>query len=1190
MSCNLTYNASITGDCANTNSGSFTIDIIGEAPDYTIQWLSPSATTISLGPSATTYNATSLSAGTYSFNIIDSCAPTNTILPVNIIISSGTCVTITSATNTLCGFNNGSLIASTINAYDISTFSLYNNTTGFVSSGASYSNTFEFTTIPYGTYYVIADDGGGCTGKSETCIIKNSTTIDYGFYIVNDAGCAVNSGKMFISGLTGNPPYTYLWSDGSVGDSISNLSTGTYSVTVTDNTGCSISKSGFVGKIEPVGFGVAYLTQPTCFSSDGEVSITITGGTPPFYYLGSNGVTNITFDRTVVFSGLGAGGFTIQVTDAGLCTFTATVTLQVPMGISTVSVNTRNSKCNDSSGAIGPIQVFGGVAPYTFTLTDSDGNSDSQTPSDSGTWIFDFLSSGTYSLTVSDSGSALCVFMGTYVINNDVVYDLTVTTTGTTCNGKDGSVKLEITSGGTPPYLYTINGKSISTSFTSYTFTNLFSGNYIANVTDALLCNQSSPFTIDGSNTIDFHLLSTDSINSNGSLTSYITNGTPPFTLYFDGDTVGTTVMEITDLPPGDYEVRIVDSSGCSKAKRMGIRGDKVYENQVGYSNVCLGELNKPMKIYSGPRQYLNEGYAELIIGNENCLLTQTIFSASTVIGDCVNSATFYTGSTLQDYPSDNLWYSTIASLIESCPQIGPGNVDINPLTNEITISTNCEPESLHNSNVLIKMRIDYDIECEFGCLTPTPTPTNTTTVTPTQTQTPTKTPTNTPTQTQTPTHTPSQTPTIGSIPPTPTPTPTNTATVTPTNTQTPTQTKTPTQTPTKTPTNTPTQTQTPTQTMTMTPTPSSKKTYYAYLICGERPNKTTVVIQPVPAVPGNVVGGVILDFTNKLCWELKEISSDLAQLENNWGGTTYDYNWFDDVSPTIYTGSDGVKPCEECVKLLDTVIVPVKSNCPTKLRNWSDCARSNASGNIYINDILIYSFDSTFDANVFISTLGTNEGDVVKIVLTPNVTNSVVTLNVTYNGASVFSQTSSNSEIGFVYTVRCDKKSTTQYNIDIFSTCKKGEPSITLYSNTYTEGNVIPTAYYSSFCYQFNDSPEMNWILNSFDVSNVVSYEILCEDIDASGSSPDGYFIHWWVTDIDPTQLNIPINGNWNSGNVQPTDYGSGDNFNGWNGPCPPSNPVHNYRIRISATLLNGNVIDSNYSTFTAGCIYPFC
>ena len=1030
MSCTLTYNASITGDCANNNSGRFNIDIFG-TPPYLIQWVSPFTGSTSLGISATTYTQTSLSAGTYTFNIIDSCLPTNTILPVNIYISSGSCVSITSVTNTLCGNNNGSLIASTTNIYGTPTFSLYNNTTGFVSSGESSSNTFEFTTIPYGTYYVIADDGGGCTGKSETCIIKNSTTIDYGFYIVNDAGCAVNSGKMFISGLTGNPPYTYLWSDGSIGDSISNLSTGVYSVTVTDNTGCSVSKSGFVGKIDPVGFGVAYLTQPTCFSSDGEVTITITGGTPPFYYLGSNGVTNITFDRTVSFSGLGAGVFTIQVTDAGLCNFTSSVSLQVPMGISTVSVSTRNSKCNDSSGAIGPIQVFGGVAPYTFTLTDSDGNTTMQTPSESGTWIFDYLSSGTYSLTVSDSGSALCVFMGTYVINNEIVYDLTVTTTGTTCNGNDGSVKLEITSGGTPPYLYTINGKSISTSFTSYTFTNLFSGNYIANVTDALLCRQSTPFTIDGSNTIDFHLLSTDSINSNGSLTSYITNGTPPFTLYFNEDTVGTTVMEITDLPPGDYDVRIVDSSGCSKAKRMAIRGDKTYENQVGYSNVCSGELNKPMKIYSGPRQYLNEGYAEFIKEYDNCLLTEAIFSASTIIGDCVRSTTFYTGTTLQDYPLDSLWYSTITSLIESCPQIGPGNVDINPLTNEITISTNCEPESLHNSNVSIIMRIDYIIECV--CLNPTPT--RTPTQTPTPTRTPTQTPTKTPTQTPTTSHTPTPTSTFGSTPPA-TPTMTKTPTMTPT--QTPTMTETPTQTPTQTPSQTPTMTMTPTQTMTMTPTASYKIMYYVYLMCGKEPDKTTVVIQPVPAVPGNVVGDVILDFTNKLCWELMEISSDLSQLVNNWDGVTYYYNWFDNVSPTIYTGTLSLKPCEQCKKDLD-VIVPVKPKCPTNLRNWSDCANADASGDIYINDDLIYSFISTFDASVFIDTLSTYDGDVVSITLYPNDTNSsVVTLNVTYGGTSLTSQTSSDNEIEFVFTVRCDEKSTNQYNIEIYSTCKE--------------------------------------------------------------------------------------------------------------------------------------------------------
>jgi len=793
---------------------------------------------------------------------------------------------------------------------------------------------------------VIANDGGGCTGKSETCIIKNSTTIDYGFYIVNDAGCAVNSGKMFISGLTGNPPYTYLWSNGSTDSSISNLSPGTYSVTVTDNTGCGISKSGVVGKIDSVGFGAAYLTQPTCFSGNGEVTLTITGGTPPFYYLGSNGVTNITFDRTVVFSGLSSGGFSIQVTDAGLCTFTKTVTLQVPMGISTVSVDTRNSKCGDTTGAIGPIHVFGGVPPYTYTLINSNGDSKSQTPSDSSTWAFNNLSSGTYSLTISDSGSESCVFMGTYVITNDVVYDLTVITTGTTCNGNDGSVKLEISSGGTPPYLYTINGKSISTSFTSYTFTNLFSGNYIANVTDALLCKQSTPFTIDGSNTIDFHLLGTNSINSNGTLTSYITNGTPPFTLYFNGDTIGTTVMEIIDLPAGDYEVRIADSSGCSKAKSMKIIGDTIYTNQVGYSNVCSGTLNSPMKIYSGPRQYLNEGYTELIKDCDNCILTESVFSASTIIGDCVRSTTFYTGSTLQDYPSDSLWFSTITSLIESCPQIGVGNVDINPLTNEITISTNCDPESLRNTNVSIKMRIDYSIECVY-CPPGTPL----------------------------------------------------------------------------------------TQPITMGETSRtlSEQMYYTYLICGQKPSKTTVIIQPVTAVPGTIVGDVIVDLTNNLCWELVEISINLSQLQNDWDGVTYDYNYFAEVSGTIFSGEFS---CNKCIESIKSVVTPVNSKCPVKLRNWSNCVISDSSGNIYVGDKLVYSFNSTFDANVFTNTLDTNNGDVVKISLTPNVINSVVTLNVTNNGTSLFSQTSDNTPIEFVFTINCvgDNPS---YNIEIFSTCK---------------------------------------------------------------------------------------------------------------------------------------------------------
>jgi hypothetical protein len=134
MSCLLSYNASITGDCTNLNLGSFTIDIFGEAPDYTIQWLSPITGTTALGAGVSAYTRTNLSADTYSFNIIDSCISGNTVLPVNIYISSGTCVSITNVTNTICDANNGSLIAETSNFYGNTVFSLYSEVTGLIST------------------------------------------------------------------------------------------------------------------------------------------------------------------------------------------------------------------------------------------------------------------------------------------------------------------------------------------------------------------------------------------------------------------------------------------------------------------------------------------------------------------------------------------------------------------------------------------------------------------------------------------------------------------------------------------------------------------------------------------------------------------------------------------------------------------------------------------------------------------------------------------------------------------------------------------------------------------------------------------------------------------------------------------------------------------------------------------------
>jgi phosphatidylethanolamine-binding protein (PEBP) family uncharacterized protein len=916
-----------------------------------------------------------------------------------------------------------------------------------------------------------------------------------------------------------------------------------------------MSNTAVINKIPPVGLGAIYLTQPTCFTADGAIEIIITGGTAPFYYLGSNGVTNVTFDRTVSFTGLGPGGFTIQVVDAGLCTFTARAKLLTPRGMSVVSVNVTNSTCNDLSGVIGPIVVFGGTSPYTFTLTDSLGNQTSNTVYQPN-YIFNNLSSGEYVLDITDNGG--CTFTSAYTINNVVTFELITSTTGTTCDGSNGSVNLQITSGGTPPYRYEINGQSINNvSLTSYTFNNLVSGNYVASVIDSLLCKQSQTFTINESNTIDFHLLGENAVNNDGIIRAYITNGTPPFTLYFNGDTVGTTVLTIPDLPAGDYSVRIVDSAGCSKTKKMPIKGETQF-NSIGYYSICKGSFDESIQVLSNIKQFFYEGYNELITGYDNCILTGATFSATTTVGNCVRTSLFYTSSTITDYPTDELWFSAITSLIESCPQIGPGNVMIDSLSNTITVTTNCNPESLHNSDVLVELGINYDIACVCPPASPSPTPTHTPTPTPTMTHTPTP----TPTMTQTPGASPSATPT---------------------------------HTPTQTPTHTPTPTQTPTMTMTPTPTSSSRNTYYAYQLCGSKLGDGNAVIQPVPAIPGNVVGDVILDLNNRNCWQLMEISMDLGQLQNHYGGNTYFTNYFTSVYGTVF--NDPKIACDYCQSVNNSLPVlepapdaPKPLSCPTNLRNWNDCIKSDVSGVIYINGVVVYSFNSSFDANIFIGTLPTHNGDNVKIVLTPPIGNtSVVTLNVSYNDGLTYTQTS-DTEIGFDYVVKCVKKSQPS-SIDIFSTCKDIKPSITLYSSTYTEGHLIPSSSYSVACGYSNNSPAMTWILNNFSGLNVISFDILCEDLNASGSSPEGYYVHWYVTDIDPTQLSISYNGSWiGSPTIHNTD-GFAGSFNGWEGPCISSAPLtHNYRIQITANLLIGGPVVSNYSIFTADCIFPFC
>jgi hypothetical protein len=108
----------------------------------------------------------------------------------------------------------------------------------------------------------------------------------------------------------------------------------------------------------------------------------------------------------------------------------------------------------------------------------------------------------------------------------------------------------------------------------------------------------------------------------------------------------------------------------------------------------------------------LNDGYQDLINGNTNCDLVSAVYTAkvSTQPGGLSNQQSFFTGTTLNIEPSDNLWYDTIKTLLLTIP--GISNVIVDPINNELSISTDPNNTSIVTQKIIIDLIINYDINC----------------------------------------------------------------------------------------------------------------------------------------------------------------------------------------------------------------------------------------------------------------------------------------------------------------------------------------------------------------------------------------------------------------------------------------------------------------------------------------------
>lgn len=235
---------------------------------------------------------------------------------------------------------------------------------GFSPYVYSWSNgavTSSVTNLCAGTYTVNLTDAIGCTAQDTIQVIQPTQLVLTGSTVNSHCGQPDGSASVVASGGSGS--YTYLWSNGQTTATATNLTPGSYCVTVTDLNGCFDSICVSVANTPGVVATVTGMVSPTCSGScNGSITVSATSGTAPYSYLWNNGQT------TPTASSLCAGSYTCTVTDANGCSDTAAFVLTQPTPIF-IDVIPPTTICMGQSATLTATAIGGNPGGYTYNWT-----------------------------------------------------------------------------------------------------------------------------------------------------------------------------------------------------------------------------------------------------------------------------------------------------------------------------------------------------------------------------------------------------------------------------------------------------------------------------------------------------------------------------------------------------------------------------------------------------------------------------------------------------------------------------------------------------------------------------------------------------------------------------------------------------------------------------------------------------
>ena len=483
--------------CVGSATGSIRFTVSGFSPTYNYTITPngfPGDSGTNVGTASITVN--NLPAGTYTINVVNPTTACTASTSVTISAPS-TPLNATLTTTPVTCSANGSVIVNASGGWGGYTYAIS------PLAGTQSGNTF--TNIPAGSYNITIVDANGCSISRSftlTAPVRPSLTLSATSDFCYDT---TNGGSLVVVGSGGVAPYEFSLNGGAFVPSntpvnshtFSNLTPGTYTVTIRDSYGCT-NAVPFTQTINPQLTLATVLTKDfDCTASpNGVITGTINGGYPGYTYQvsynsGAYGapiaVVGSTFTYTVPVAN--PGTYQFQVTDTRGCVVVSTI-ITIPALVPVTATSTQvNVLCfGDATGSV-TFTPAGGVAPYQMSFNGGAFTSN---------FTYSNLPAGTYNFVVRDT--KMCTFSGSITITQNplINYSTSVVPIQCTAGGNVlGQICVQSLTGGVAPYVYTLtdlsNGNppqtfNAATSGINHCFTNLDYGFYDLTVTDANGC------------------------------------------------------------------------------------------------------------------------------------------------------------------------------------------------------------------------------------------------------------------------------------------------------------------------------------------------------------------------------------------------------------------------------------------------------------------------------------------------------------------------------------------------------------------------------------------------------------------------------------------------------------------------------------------------------------------------------